>query len=237
MSSPFLTNERFPTQSASPSHAMTVQGAVNKSIFLVSLTFGVAMFSYQQPLPTWALFVSLIVSFGLAWGTALRPTAAPITTPIYALAEGILLGTISAQYQQDYPGIVLPAILMTFGTLFGMLALYRMGVLRLTQTLNTFLFVATAGISLTYLLSMLLGFFSIKVPFIHSNGTMAILFSGFVIVVATLGFIRDFAVIEAGEKESAPAYMEWFSAFGLLVSLVWLYLEILRLMAKLRGRD
>jgi uncharacterized YccA/Bax inhibitor family protein len=126
---------------------------------------------------------------------------------------------------------------MTFGTLFGMLALYRMGVLRLTQKLNTFLFVATAGISLTYLLSMLLGFFSIKVPFIHSNGPMAILFSGFVIVVATLGFIRDFAVIEAGEEERAPAYMEWFSAFGLLVSLVWLYLEILRLMAKLRGRD
>jgi len=237
MSSPFLTNERFPVQSANSSRAMTVQGAVNKSIFLVSLTFGVAMFSYQQHLPAWALYVSLIVSFGLAWGTALRPSAAPITTPLYAVAEGILLGTISAQYQRAYPGIVLPAILMTFGTLFGMLALYRMGVLRLTQKLNTFLFVATAGISLTYLLSMLLGFFSIKVPFIHSNGPMAILFSGFVIVVATLGFIRDFAVIEAGEEERAPAYMEWFSAFGLLVSLVWLYLEILRLMAKLRGRD
>lgn len=213
---------------------MTVTGAVNKSILLVSMTFASAMLSYQNGLSAGWMFLGAITAFVLALVTSFKPSAAPVTSPLFALAEGLVVGSASAMYAGKYSGIVLQAIMLTFGTLFSLLGLYRMGVLRMTAGLARFLFVATIGISLTYLLSWILGFFHIQIPLL-GGGPIGILFSGFIVVVAALGFIRDFAVIEEGAREEAPAYMEWYAGFGLLVSLVWLYLEILRLLANLRG--
>ena len=127
--------------------------------------------------------------------------------------------------------------MLTFGTLFGMLGLYSFGVLRMSRGLSRFLFVATTGIAITYFLTFILGLFDVRVPFIHNSGPIGIAFSAFVLVVAALNLISDFATIEFGASQGAPKYMEWYSAFGLLVTLVWLYLEFLRLLAKLREND
>jgi len=237
MANPFFSDERFSPQRNSSGGVMTVTGAANKSIILVGVTFASAMITFQHPLPFALLIGCAVVAFILSLVTSFKPSVSPITAPIYALTEGLTLGAISAMYAGKYTGIVLQAVMLTFGTLFSLLALYRMGVLRMSGGLARFLAVSTAGIALTYLLSWILSFFHVSVPFIHSSGTFGILFSVFVVVVAALGFIQDFAVIEEGARQEAPAYMEWYSAFGLLVSLVWLYLEILRLLAKLRSRD
>lgn len=233
-----LSRERFevsPTRAASAS--MTVHGAVNKTLLLLALACGTGLYAYQTPLGPLALGLGVAGALALGLLTSFVPRLSPITAPLYALSEGALLGTITRSYAGAYSGIVLPAVFLTFGALFAMLGLYRLRILRMSAGLSVFLLVATCSIALTYLASAILGFFSIQLPFIHSSGTFGILFSLFVIVVATLGFIQDFAAIEHGAQQRAPAFMEWYCAFGLLVSLVWLYLEVLRLLAKLRGRD
>ena len=150
--------------------------------------------------------------------------------------EGLALGGISVVFEASYPGIVSQAIFLTFGTLGALLMAYRSGLIRATENFKLGVVAATGGIALVYLASMVLGFFGMSVPLIHSSGTFGILFSVFVVVIAALNLVLDFDFIEQGVERGAPKYMEWYGAFGLMVTLVWLYLEILRLLAKLNDR-
>ena len=169
--------------------------------------------------------------------TVFKQTLAPYTTPIYAALEGVALGGISVVFEARYPGIVSQAVFLTFGTLGALLMAYRSGVVKATENFKLGVVAATGGIALLYFLSFILGFFGMSVPLIHSSGTFGILFSLFVVVIAALNLVLDFDFIEKGVERGAPKHMEWYGAFGLLVTLVWLYLEILHLLAKLQSRN
>ncbi len=182
------------------------------------------------------LIGSAIGGFVIAMITVFKKTAAPITAPIYAAVEGILLGILSAFYEMQFPGLVFQAILLTFGTLFALLFAYRSGLIKATENFKLGIVAATGGIALIYLVTFVLGFFGVSIPFIHGSGTIGILFSLFVVVIAALNLVLDFDFIENGTQRGAPKYMEWYAAFGLLVTLIWLYIELLRLLSKLRSR-
>ena len=160
----------------------------------------------------------------------------PYTTPIYALLEGLALGGISRFFETLYPGIVNQAIFLTFGTLAALLFAYRSGLIKPTENFKLGIVAATGGIAFVYIISFILGLFGVQVPLIHSNSNFGILFSFGVVVIAALNLVLDFDFIEEGAEIGAPKYMEWFGAFGLLVTLIWLYLEILHLLAKLQSR-
>jgi uncharacterized YccA/Bax inhibitor family protein len=174
------------------------------------------------------LIVALVTVFKKEW--------APVTTPLYAAFEGVLLGAISLVFNQRYPGIVFNAVALTFGVLAALLLAYRSGVVRPTENMKLGIAAATGGIALVYLVSMGLGFFGKTMPYIHDSGPIGIGFSVVVVGIAALNLVLDFDFIERGAEVGAPKYMEWYGAFGLLVTLVWLYLEILRLLAKLQGK-
>lgn len=167
--------------------------------------------------------------------TIFKPRWAPVTAPIYAALEGLFLGAISAVFERMYPGIVPQAAALTFGTLFALLAAYRSGLIKATENFKLGVIAATGGICLVYLATILLGLFGIGIPFIHGSGPIGIAFSVFVVIIAALNLVLDFDFIENGAEAGAPKYMEWVGAFGLMVTLVWLYIEILHLLAKLRG--
>jgi uncharacterized YccA/Bax inhibitor family protein len=169
--------------------------------------------------------------------TFFKPTLAPITTPIYAALEGLALGAISALVEMRFPGIVIQAVALTFGTLFCLLMAYRSGLIQATENFKLGVVAATGGIFMIYMVSWVLSFFGTSVPFIHESGIIGILFSLGVVVIAALNLVLDFDFIEQGAESGAPKYMEWYAAFGLLVTLVWLYIEILHLLMKLRSRN
>ena len=173
------------------------------------------------------LVVAMITIFKARW--------APRTAPLYAVLEGLALGGISAMFEARFPGIVIQAVGLTFGTLFALLFAYKSRLIRATENFKLGVFAATGGIALVYVVSIVGGLFGWLMPVIHESGTLGILFSLFVVVVAALNLVLDFDFIERGEGV-APRYMEWYAAFGLIVTLVWLYLELLRLLAKLRER-
>ena len=166
--------------------------------------------------------------------TVFKKTAAPYTAPAYALLEGLALGGISATLEVRFPGIVIQAVGLTFGTLFCLLAAYRSGLIKATENFKLGVVAATGAIFVLYMVSFVMGFFGGSIGFIHESGTFGILFSAFVVVIAALNLVLDFDFIESAVEQGAPKYMEWYGAFGLLVTLVWLYLEILRLLAKSR---
>jgi uncharacterized YccA/Bax inhibitor family protein len=221
--------------------AMTIEGSVNKTgaslvILLVcaalqwNLAFGEALY---YPL----MIAGAIGGFVVALVTVFKKEWAPVTTPLYAALEGLLLGGISLTFEQRYPGIVINAVGLTLGTLAALLLAYRARIIRATENFKLGIFAATGGIALLYLVSMALGFFGKTIPFIHDAGPIGIGFSLVVVAVAALNLVLDFDFIERGAAHGAPKYMEWYAAFGLLVTLVWLYLEMLRLLAKLQGKD
>ena len=179
----------------------------------------------------------MIGGFVVALVTIFKKEWARFTAPVYALLEGLLLGGISIFFEARFPGIVLQAVGLTFGVAFVMYALYTSRVIPVTDKLRLGIVAATGGIAVFYLISLGLGFFGIQMPLIHSSGTFGILFSLFVVGVASFNLLLDFDLIENGAAMGAPKYMEWYGAFGLLVTLVWLYLEILRLLSKLRGNS
>jgi uncharacterized YccA/Bax inhibitor family protein len=150
--------------------------------------------------------------------------------------EGLFLGVISALFEAMYPGIVFQAVLLTFGTLASLLLAYKSGLIRATENFKLGVTAATGAIVMIYVVGWIMSFFGSGIPYIHESGTIGILFSLFVVVIAALNLVLDFDFIENGVEQGAPKYMEWFAAFGLLVTLIWLYLEILRLLAKLRSR-
>ncbi len=228
---------------------MTIQGTVNKTALSLFLLVGTAMYTWNMFFDSAGLDgvgdMSIVYPWMIGGGiggfivaivTIFKKTWAPITTPIYALLEGLLLGGLSALFESMFPGIVLQAVALTFGTLFSLLFLYKSGLIRATENFKLGVAAATGGIALIYMVSFVLSFFGTGIPYIHENGLMGIGFSAFVVVIAALNLVLDFDFIEKGAERGVPKYMEWYGAFGLLVTLVWLYIEILRLLAKLRSR-
>ena len=220
---------------------MTLGGTVNKTGLSLLILLFTASFIWNRgaddpALGAWIL-VSVVAALIVAMVTVFKQTLAPYTTPIYAALEGVALGGISVIFEARYPGIVSQAVFLTFGTLGALLMAYRSGVVRATENFKLGVVAATGGIALLYFLSFILGFFGVSVPLIHSSGTFGILFSVFVVVIAALNLVLDFDFIEKGVERGAPKHMEWYGAFGLLVTLVWLYLEILHLLAKLQSRE
>jgi uncharacterized YccA/Bax inhibitor family protein len=223
---------------------MTINGTVNKVGILLVLVLIPAAFMWNQVMTAWEPSQALgpamlggIGGFVVALVTIFKKTWAPVTAPLYALLEGLFLGGISAVYNIQFNGLPMQAVALTFGTLGVLLLAYRTGLVRATENFKLGVVAATGGIALLYLLSFVLGFFGVSVPLIHSSGTFGILFSVFVVVIAALNLVLDFDFIEQGVERGAPKHMEWYGAFGLLVTLVWLYLEILHLLAKLQSRQ
>jgi uncharacterized YccA/Bax inhibitor family protein len=239
---PALTADTFEQFRAIPGvEQMTIGGTVNKTALSLAILMITATYTWNGAAtgnPTIGPLVigSMVGGFIVAIVTVFKQTWAPYTTPLYAALEGIVLGAISAIFELRYPGIVSQAVFLTFGTLAALLLAYRSGLIKATENFKLGIVAATGGIALLYLLSFVLGFFGVSIPLIHSSGPWGILFSGFVVVIAALNLVLDFDFIERGVERGAPKYMEWYGAFGLLVTLIWLYLEILRLLAKLQDR-
>ncbi|GAB2513372.1 Bax inhibitor-1/YccA family protein [Lysobacter humi (ex Lee et al. 2017)] len=227
------------------SGAMSLNGTVNKTAFLLVLTLAAALYPWSRyfanPADAGVMGLAMVGAIGglvVAIATVFKKTWAPVTAPLYALLEGLFIGAISAVFEAKFPGIVMQAVTLTFGTLGALLLAYRSGLIRATENFKLGVFAATGGIALLYLINMGMRLFGFEgMAFIHESGTMGILFSLFVVVIAALNLVLDFDFIESGVEARAPKYMEWYAAFGLLVTLVWLYLEILRLLSKLQSRD
>ena len=224
---------------------MTISGAVNKSGFLVLIVIAAAWFSWTRSAPapgTTAVSANPLMLIGALGGflvaliTVFKKTLAPVTAPIYAALEGLFLGGLSAIFELRFPGIAAQATFATFGVLGALLLAYRTGLIKATENFKLGIFAATGGIAILYLISFVLGFFGKTIPYIHESGAIGIGFSVFVVIIAALNLVLDFDFIERGAEAGAPKYMEWYAAFGLLVTLVWLYIEILRLLSKARSR-
>ncbi|WP_433944606.1 Bax inhibitor-1/YccA family protein [Paenibacillus sp. SN-8-1] len=220
---------------------MTIDGTVNKTIITLVMLLGGAFgtwsmyFSGRDAVPLMvggaivAVFLALIISF--------VPTTAPYLVPIYAIGEGMLLGGLSARYETLYNGITLQAALLTMGVFIALLVAYKTRLIKATENFKLGVIAATGGIFLVYLLSFILGFFGITIPYLHDNSLIGIGISIVIVIVAALNLVLDFDFIEQGAEQGAPKYMEWYGAFGLVVTLVWLYVEMLRLLAKVFSRD
>ncbi|MCE7032489.1 Bax inhibitor-1/YccA family protein [Lysobacter sp. GX 14042] len=223
---------------------MTLNGTVNKTGMLLLMAVATATFAWSQVSTPAGIVGAAPYMWGGAIGglvlalvTVFKKEWAPVTAPMYALVEGLFLGAVSAMFNHLYEGIVMQAVLLTFGTLFALLFAYRSGLIRATENFKLGVAAATGGIMLVYLASIVLGLFGIDIPMIHESGLVGIGFSLVVVVIAALNLVLDFDFIESGVEQGAPRYMEWYGAFGLMVTLVWLYVEFLRLLAKLQSRD
>lgn len=241
---PALTNRAFERIAylTDSTTVMTVSGTVNKTLALLLTTIIVASYTWGKAV-SWApasatpwMMVGLFGGFIMAMLTIFRPSVARWSAPLYTVCEGLFLGGISAFFEQSYPGIAFQAVTLTFGTLLALLLAYKSGIIRPTEKFKLGVIAATGGIALFYLIALIVGLFGVNIALIHQGGTYGILFSLFVVVIAALNLVLDFAFVEEGVTAHAPKYMEWYAAFGLLVTLVWLYLEILRLLVKLRNR-
>jgi uncharacterized YccA/Bax inhibitor family protein len=244
-SNPALRADTFTkiAPAARTEQAMTINGTVNKTAFMLVLLILAASWVWRQFYNAWDpsrimpwLAIGGIGGFITALVTIFNPRAARISAPLYAVLEGLLLGGLSAIFERQFPGIVIQAVALTFGTLFCLLLAYRSGLIKVTENFRLGIVAATGAIALIYIVTIILGFFRIRMPFIHESGIFGIGFSLFVVTIAALNLVLDFDFIEKGAAAGAPKYMEWYGAFGLMVTLIWLYLEILRLLAKMRSR-
>jgi uncharacterized YccA/Bax inhibitor family protein len=243
---PVLGEKKFEkTVDRFDNNVMTQSGTLNKFGLMMLLLIAATSFTWKaagegKNVMPWMIggaiggfIIILILSF--------KPRLSAILAPIYALLEGVFVGAISAYYNNAFdayaPNIVMQAVGLTFGVVIAMFALYKFGVIKATQRFKSVVFAATAGIAVFYLLSIVLGMFGVTMPLIHESTTMGIIFSLVVVAIAALNLILDFDMIEQGSAMGAPKYMEWYGAVGLLVTIVWLYLEILRLLSKLSRRD
>lgn len=232
---------------------MTVQGTMNKALLMLILVILGAAFTWKGffdampvegaesvALPTSVIVWMLVGGIG-GFITSLvvifAPKTSPYTAPIYAVLEGLFLGGISAFFAMQYSGIVMQAVGLTFITFFIMLIAYRSGWIKVTEKFRTIIIVATAAIALMYFVTFILGFFGVNTGYIHGNGLLSIGISIAVIAIAALNLLLDFDFIDRATQQGAPKYMEWFGAFGLMVTLIWLYIEFLRLLSKLNSRN
>lgn len=219
------------------SNAMTLNGTIGKMAFLLAMVLAASVYSWgvfekgENIMPF--LLGGALGGFVLAIVISFKKEWAPYLAPAYALAEGLFLGAISAYYASRTDGIVIQAVGLTIATFIGMLILYRARIIRATERFKSIMFTAVAGIAIFYLIAFVLGFFNITIPFLHEGSLIGIGFSILVTAIAALMLIIDFDMIENGIAQGAPKYFEWYASFALLVTLVWLYLEILRLLSKI----
>ena len=226
-----------------PARVMTIQGTVNKTFLMLVLVLIPAVWVWNmfftsgnpQAIMLW-LYGGVIGGFIVALVTIFKKQWSPVTAPLYAVLEGLAIGGISAFFEAQFPGIVIQAVALTFGTLLCLLFVYKSGIIKVTENFRMGVVAATGGIALIYVITIVLGFFGIRMPYIHESGTIGIIFSLVVVIIAALNLVLDFDFIEKGAVAGAPKFMEWYAAFGLMVTLIWLYLEILRLLAKTSGR-
>jgi len=229
--------------SADRSSAMTIQGTVNKTAWLLFFLLLTSLWTWNKFFETGdPAAVSIWITIGALGGfvvaliTVFKKTWAVVSAPVYAALEGLFLGGISSVFEARFPGIVIQAVGLTFGTLFCLLMAYKSGLIKPTENFKLGIVAATGGIAVVYFITFILGFFGGQIPLIHGSGIIGIGFSLFVVVIASLNLVLDFDFIENGARVGAPKYMEWYAAFGLMVTLIWLYIEILRLLSKLRER-
>lgn len=236
MANPAL-NEKLLNKLASTTsdRSMTIEGTINKTGILLLCAIAGAVVGWGSSsivVLLGSMITTLILSFLIIFG----PQRAAYLSQPYAFLEGILLGSVSSMYAALYAGIVSKALFLTLGCLACMLALYRFRIIRVTEQLRSMIVAATMAIALTYLVTMVLSFFNVAVPMLHEGSPMGIAFSVVVVGVAAFNLLLDFDLIEQAQQQGAPKYMEWYGGFALLVTLVWLYLEILRLMSKLQKK-
>lgn len=236
--------------SRSDAGVMTINGTMNKTGLMLLIVLFAAIFTwrkffgmYEYSSPEaavsaiqWWMIGGAIGGFITAIITTFRPQSSNVTAPIYAVFEGLFLGGISAFFEAQYPGLVMRAVALTLGVFFVMLMLFRNGKLRASGKLKMGILAATGGIALVYFVSFIAGMFGANLGFLYGNSNFSIGFSLIVVVIAALNLILDFDFIERGSQAGAPKIMEWYGAFGLMVTLIWLYIEILRLLAKLASR-
>ena len=238
------TFDNFGEYAAERSDVMTLQGTATKTAMLVVLLSASAGFVWHElrtsgglpgvmPYVVGGLVVSLIVGIAMCF----RPQWSALLAPVYAVGEGAVLGAISAAYEAQFHGIVFQAACLTMGTLFSLLTAYRTGIIRATENFKLGVFAATGGVALLYLVSMVMNMFGARMPYLHSAGPIGIAINVVIVIIAALNLVLDFDFIEEGAKRGAPKYMEWYAGYGLLVTLVWLYVEFLRLLSKLNSRD
>ncbi len=248
-SNPVLTEKKFRDtvldEVVSHENAMTIRGTMNKFGFLFLMVMGTAFYAWKefadggQVMPLiltggiGGFVIAIVISFKKEWS--------PYLAPAYALLEGLFVGGISAYFSFAFadqaPNIIMNAVGLTFGTCIAMYLLYSFRIIKATAKFKAIVMTATAGIMIFYMITFVLGMFGISIPFLHESSALGIGFSLFVVAIAALNLILNFDMIETGAAMGAPKYMEWYSAFGLLVVIVWLYLEILRLLSLLSGRD
>ncbi|MDD5634672.1 MAG: Bax inhibitor-1/YccA family protein [Candidatus Omnitrophica bacterium] len=236
-SNPALKEAFSAVMPISTEKGMTIQGTVNKSLFLVVLAFIAAMGTWVSPAAAKVLiWPALIIGIIVALVTVFKKEWAPICAPIYAVVEGVVLGAVSVVFEAMYPGIVFQAVLLTFGTLFCMLAAYKTGLIRATEKFKLGVIAATGAVAMVYIIMMIASFFGANIAVLYSSSPAGIIFSVVIVIIAALNLVLDFDFIEKGAGMGAPKYMEWYAGFSLLVTLVWLYLEVLRLLAKSKNR-
>ncbi len=240
---PALSDKTFQqVGNAGYADVMTLQGTVNKTGLMLLLLVAGAAYTWSQfvegsieSVMMWmmvGIFGGLIVSIV----TVFKKNWSPITAPLYAVLEGFALGGISAMLEARYEGIVIQAVALTFGTAGCLLIAYKSGVIKATENFKLGIVAATGGIFVIYVVGAIMRMFGSGIPYIHENGLIGIGFSLVVVVIAALNLVLDFDFIEKGAEQGAPKFMEWYAAFGLMVTLIWLYIEILRLLSKLNSR-
>ena len=232
---PSLNKNTFKSFSITAENQMTLDGTVNKTGISLLLLMFTATYTWNSP-SLGLMALGGIGGFIVGILTHFKRHLSAITVPIYAALEGLLLGGISTMFEQLYPGIVSQAIFITFGILASLLIAYKSGLIKPTENFKLGVAAATGGIAFIYMISWIMSFWGGSIPLIHSSSTFGIMFSVGVIIIAALNLVLDFDFIEQGVEMGAPKYMEWYGAFGLMVTLIWLYLEILRLLAKLNSQ-
>ena len=249
-SNPILKQKSFDKDYTTSSEVMTVNGTMNKTAIMLFLVIAGAAFTWNKffdavfsdPAAGMAAVMPWMAIGGIgglitALVTVFRPKSSGVTAPLYAFFEGLLLGAVSAILELKFGGIVMRAVLLTLSVFMAMLFLYRSGIIKVTRKFAMGVFAATAGIALVYLFSFIGGMFGMEMSFLHGNSNLSIGISLLIVAVAALNLVLDFAFIEQASASGAPKYMEWYGAFGLMVTLIWLYMEILRLLAKFASRD
>lgn len=241
-SNPALSDKVFegirPVEAMGAGNVMTIEGTVNKSMLALFLTVASAYWAYGNPVVMSWYIPAMIIGLIIAVGTAFKTSWAPYTTPIYALVEGVVLGSVSYLYSQFYDGIVFQAVALTFGVLLAMLAAYKSGIIKVSNTFITVITSAVAGIVIVYLVSFVSGLFGYPLTFLHDSSPLSIGISLVICAVAALSLAIDFHRIDTlGSSGRAPKYMEWYCAMALLITLIWLYFEILNLLRKINSRD
>lgn len=249
-SNPVLKEQVFNRDYTYNSEAMTVNGTINKTALMLLMVVAAAVYTWNKffnaiavnpeagsaAVMPW-LIIGGIGGFITVLVTVFRPKSSGISAPIYAVFEGLLLGGLSAIFESMYPGVVMRAVVLTLAVFMAMLFFYRSGIIKVTNKLKMGIFAATAGIALMYLVSFIAGLFGAQLGFLYGNSNFSIGFSLVIVAIAALNLVLDFSFIDDAAQAGAPKYMEWYGAFGLMVTLIWLYLEILRLLSKLASRD